>query len=72
MAISWLESAFPELVREAGDGGETYAVRAQPFVLLDASVSLQVIAYFYMFTVVSCFMLPMSVSSVHCQKMSWF
>lgn len=43
MAISWLESTFPELVNQAGDGGETYAVRAQPFVLLDASVSLQVI-----------------------------
>ncbi|KAH6769106.1 nuclear pore complex protein-like protein, partial [Perilla frutescens var. frutescens] len=41
MAISWLEATFPELVRQAGDGGQLYIVRAQPFVLLDASVSLQ-------------------------------
>ncbi|KAI3470873.1 hypothetical protein Pfo_027536 [Paulownia fortunei] len=41
MAISWLEATFPELVRQAGDGGKLYAVKAQPFVLLDASVSLQ-------------------------------
>ncbi|KAH6777807.1 nuclear pore complex protein-like protein [Perilla frutescens var. frutescens] len=41
MAISWLEATFPELVRQAGDGGQLYIVRAQPFVLLDASVSMQ-------------------------------
>ncbi|KAK4403384.1 Nuclear pore complex protein [Sesamum angolense] len=41
MAISWLEATFPELVRRAGDGAQLYAVKAQPFVLLDASVVLQ-------------------------------
>ncbi|KAL0359184.1 UNVERIFIED_CONTAM: Nuclear pore complex protein [Sesamum angustifolium] len=41
MAISWLEATFPELVRRAGDGAQLYAVKAQPFVLLDASVALQ-------------------------------
>ncbi|PIN21581.1 Nuclear pore complex, Nup88/rNup84 component [Handroanthus impetiginosus] len=41
MAISWLEATFPELVRQAGDSGKSYAVKAQPFVLFDASVSLQ-------------------------------
>lgn len=40
MAISWLEATFPELVRQTGDG-QLYIVRAQPFVLLDASISLQ-------------------------------
>ncbi|KAL7108829.1 hypothetical protein ACP275_06G137800 [Erythranthe tilingii] len=40
-AISWLEATFPELVLHSGDGGKLYAVKAQPFVLLDASVSLQ-------------------------------
>lgn len=42
MAISWLEATFPELVREAGNGGQLHVAKAQPFVLLDASVSLQV------------------------------
>ncbi|KAL0452738.1 UNVERIFIED_CONTAM: Nuclear pore complex protein [Sesamum latifolium] len=41
MAISWLEATFPELVRQAGDGAQLYAVKAQPFVLFDASVALQ-------------------------------
>ncbi|KAK6145495.1 hypothetical protein DH2020_022315 [Rehmannia glutinosa] len=42
MAISWLEATFPELlVHQAGDGGKLLAVKARPFVLLDASVSLQ-------------------------------
>ncbi|CAA0811102.1 Nuclear pore complex protein NUP88 [Striga hermonthica] len=41
MAISWLEATFPELIRQAGDGAKSYAVKAQPFVILDASVSLQ-------------------------------
>ncbi|KAL8470404.1 hypothetical protein ACS0TY_033038 [Phlomoides rotata] len=41
MAISWLEATFPELVREAGNGGQLHVAKAQPFVLLDASVTLQ-------------------------------
>ncbi|KAL3652217.1 hypothetical protein CASFOL_001898 [Castilleja foliolosa] len=41
MAISWLEATFPELVRQSGDGGKLYAVKAQPFALLESSVSLQ-------------------------------
>ncbi|XP_057788894.1 nuclear pore complex protein NUP88 isoform X2 [Salvia miltiorrhiza] len=41
MAISWLEATFPELVRHDGDGGQLHTVRAQPFVHMDASVSLQ-------------------------------
>ncbi|KAK4480707.1 hypothetical protein RD792_013789 [Penstemon davidsonii] len=41
LAISWLEATFPELVRQAGDGGNLFAVKAQPFVLFNSSVSLQ-------------------------------
>lgn len=67
LAISWLEATFPELVRQAGDGGQLYTVRAQPFVLLDASVSLQVILVPSFISI--CFTLVlsyvMSVSSFH-------
>lgn len=42
MAISWLEATFPELVHQDGGGGQLHIVRAQPFVHMDASVSLQV------------------------------
>ncbi|KAG8390106.1 hypothetical protein BUALT_Bualt01G0049100 [Buddleja alternifolia] len=45
LAISWLEATFPELVRQAGDGGKLYAVKAQPFVLLDASGPLRKISH---------------------------
>ncbi|XP_041999377.1 nuclear pore complex protein NUP88-like [Salvia splendens] len=41
MAISWLEATFPELVHQDGGGGQLHFVRAQPFVHMDASVSLQ-------------------------------
>ncbi|KAL2541732.1 Nuclear pore complex protein [Abeliophyllum distichum] len=41
LAISWLEATFPELARQAGEGGNLFAIKAQPYVLFDASVSLQ-------------------------------
>lgn len=41
LAISWLESTFPELALQEGVGGNIFAVKAQPFVLMDASVLLQ-------------------------------
>ena len=43
LAISWLEATFPEL----GQGMETShisAVKARPYVLIDMSLSLQVIS----------------------------
>ncbi|KZV34956.1 hypothetical protein F511_04930 [Dorcoceras hygrometricum] len=41
LAISWLESTFPELALPEGVGGNIFAVKAQPFVLMDASILLQ-------------------------------
>lgn len=41
MSITWMEATFPELVPQTGDSVKSYAVKAHPFVLLDASVSLQ-------------------------------
>ncbi|KAG5533508.1 hypothetical protein RHGRI_027627 [Rhododendron griersonianum] len=39
-AITWLEATFPELCLEA-TGGNLSAVKAQPYALFDASISLQ-------------------------------
>ncbi|XAR65925.1 hypothetical protein NMG60_11011935 [Bertholletia excelsa] len=39
-AISWLEATFPELTNQAM-GGNISAVKAQPYALFDASISLQ-------------------------------
>lgn len=42
LAISWLEATFPELARQAAEGGNQPALKAHPYALFDASVSLQV------------------------------
>lgn len=42
LAISWLEATFPGLAHQAGEGGNLFAIKAQPYVLFDASISLQV------------------------------
>nr|XP_043631960.1 nuclear pore complex protein NUP88 [Erigeron canadensis] len=41
LAISWLEATFPELARQAAEGGNQPALRTHPYALFDASVSLQ-------------------------------
>ncbi|KAL7214788.1 hypothetical protein ACSBR1_027050 [Camellia fascicularis] len=41
MAISWLEATFPELTHQATGGGNLSALKAQPYALFDASISLQ-------------------------------
>ncbi|CAA3024448.1 nuclear pore complex NUP88 [Olea europaea subsp. europaea] len=41
LAISWLEATFPGLAHQAGEGGNLFAIKAQPYVLFDASISLQ-------------------------------
>ncbi|CAK9135784.1 unnamed protein product [Ilex paraguariensis] len=41
LAISWLETTFPELACLAVDGGNLSALKAQPYNLFDASVVLQ-------------------------------
>nr|GEZ28245.1 nuclear pore complex protein NUP88 [Tanacetum cinerariifolium] len=41
LAISWLEATFPELARQAAEGGNQPALKAHPYALFDASVSLQ-------------------------------
>lgn len=42
LAISWLEATFPELARQAAEGGNQPALKAHPYALFDASVALQV------------------------------
>lgn len=42
LAISWLEATFPELARQAVEMENLPAVKAQPYTLFDASISLQV------------------------------
>ncbi|GMP69377.1 hypothetical protein CsSME_00028665 [Camellia sinensis var. sinensis] len=41
MAIPWLEATFPELTHQATGGGNLSALKAQPYALFDASISLQ-------------------------------
>ncbi|KAA8534077.1 hypothetical protein F0562_031730 [Nyssa sinensis] len=41
LAIYWLEATFPELAHQAAEGGNLSALRAQPYALFDASISLQ-------------------------------
>ncbi|KVI09973.1 Nucleoporin Nup88 [Cynara cardunculus var. scolymus] len=41
LAISWLEATFPELARQAAEGGNQPALKSHPYALYDASVSLQ-------------------------------
>lgn len=41
LAISWLEATFPELARQAAEMENLPAVKAQPYALFDASISLQ-------------------------------
>ncbi|XP_076949517.1 nuclear pore complex protein NUP88-like [Bidens hawaiensis] len=41
LAISWLESTFPELAKPAAEGGNQPALKSHPYALFDASVSLQ-------------------------------
>ncbi|KAK9061047.1 hypothetical protein SSX86_018227 [Deinandra increscens subsp. villosa] len=41
LAISWLEATFPELARQAAEGGNQPALESHPYALFDASVSLQ-------------------------------
>lgn len=42
MAISWLEATFPELAQQEAEGGNPATVKAHPYALFDASLSLQV------------------------------
>ena len=42
MAISWLEATFPELANQEAEGGDLSMLRAHPYALFDASISLQV------------------------------
>lgn len=42
LAISWLEATFPELVHQASEGAVLSSIRARPYALFDASLSLQV------------------------------
>ncbi|XP_030932628.1 nuclear pore complex protein NUP88 [Quercus lobata] len=42
LAISWLEATFPELANPEAEGGDLSMLRAHPYALFDASISLQV------------------------------
>lgn len=42
LAISWLETTFPDLTHKASEGTDLSAIKARPFALFDASLSLQV------------------------------
>lgn len=42
LAISWLEATFPDLTHQASEGIDLSAIRARPYALFDASLSLQV------------------------------
>ena len=42
LAIFWLEATFPELVHQAMEGENLSMLKAQPYALFDASLSLQV------------------------------
>lgn len=41
LAISWLEATFPDLTHKASEGTDLSAIKARPFALFDASLSLQ-------------------------------
>ncbi|KAJ0465946.1 putative nucleoporin NUP88/NUP82 [Helianthus annuus] len=41
LAVSWLEATFPELARQAAEGGTQPALKSHPYAPFDASVSLQ-------------------------------
>ncbi|XP_034704899.1 nuclear pore complex protein NUP88 [Vitis riparia] len=41
LAISWLEATFPELAHQAMEGGNLSMLKAHPYALFDASLSLQ-------------------------------
>lgn len=41
-AISWLEATFPEFAYSESEGGDLSMLRARPYALFDASLSLQV------------------------------
>lgn len=41
LAISWLEATFHELANQEAEGGDLSMLRAHPYALFDASVSLQ-------------------------------
>ncbi|CBI25491.3 nuclear pore complex protein NUP88 [Vitis vinifera] len=41
LAISWLEATFPELAHQATEGGNLSMLKAHPYALFDASLSLQ-------------------------------
>uniref|UniRef100_A0A5B6YM40 Putative nuclear pore complex protein NUP88 n=1 Tax=Davidia involucrata TaxID=16924 RepID=A0A5B6YM40_DAVIN len=41
LAISWLEATFPELAHQSAEGGNLSALKAQPYALFDASITLQ-------------------------------
>lgn len=42
VAISWLEATFPEFADSELEGGDLSMLRAHPYALFDASLSLQV------------------------------
>ncbi|KAF4353389.1 hypothetical protein F8388_016350 [Cannabis sativa] len=41
LAISWLEATFPDLANQTSEGVDLSTLRARPFALFDASLSLQ-------------------------------
>ncbi|KAM5556667.1 nuclear pore complex protein NUP88 [Rosa sericea] len=41
LAISWLEATFPEIAGQTTDGADLSVIRARPYALFDASLSLQ-------------------------------
>lgn len=41
LAITWLKATFPELARQAEEGGNLSALKARPNALFDASLALQ-------------------------------
>ncbi|XP_062092505.1 nuclear pore complex protein NUP88 [Humulus lupulus] len=41
LAISWLEATFPDLTNQTSEGMDLSTLRARPFALFDASLSLQ-------------------------------
>lgn len=43
LAISWLEATFPELARKEVHAENASVLRAQPYALFDASITLQVL-----------------------------
>lgn len=48
LAISWLEATFPAIADQETEGSDLYVLRAHPYALFDASLSLQVPLFSYL------------------------